>query len=835
MGNLLSDVRYCLRGFARRPLFAAVVVVTLALGLSINAAILSLYDQILLRKLPVPAPRELVNFASPGPKQGSSSSNDGGTTDEIFSLPMFRDLERADGPFVGIAAHRIFDANYSFDGDTVAGEGMLVSGSYFSVLGLQPAAGRLLDVNDDRVNGVADAVVLSYAYWQSAFAGNPAVLGRTLVVNGKPLTIAGVAPRDFFGTTVGSRPQIFVPISFAWQTGDRPFPDHDNRKSFWAYLFARMKPGMSLQQAASAIDGTYSAIINDIEAPTVTDIGEKEMERFRAKRLVLTSGARGQSRVDDNARAPLTILLVSTALVLLIACVNIANLLLARGAARVGEIAVRASLGASRPRLLSLLLAEVLLLAVGAAAASLPLTALSLRAIGSLIPAGNVGAIDLGLGLTHVCATLALALGSTLVFGLVPALRLMSVESNPALQTSGVRQTGGKAAVRFRAALTTAQIALSMALLVLAGWFAQSMLNISRVDVGFRVDSLAFFSIAPERNGYLPERSSQLFDRIEADLAGIPGVTAVASATVPLLSNSNWNSQIGVQGYEANPGENTDAAMNFVSSDFFRVVEMPLVQGVGFERRAAGDNQRVAVVNERFVERFGLGENAVGSRLSAFGSDLDIEIVGIVRDATYSDLKQAAPPQVFMPRDDAPFRGASSFYLRSDLATAGLRSAVEQVVARHDPDLPLENFRTVTEQAKDNVFLDRLMSTLATAMAVLATVLAGLGIYGVLSYGVAQRLREIGLRMALGAAPQNVRRMVFEQIGWMAAVGVVAGVSLALLLGQVGRALLFGLTPTDPVIPAAAVLTLLAVIAMAAYLPARRAAQVDPVTALRGD
>jgi len=835
VANLLSDIRFCLRGFARRPMFALVVVATLALGLSINAAILSIYDQILLRPLPVTAPLELVNLASPGPTQGGSSTNDGGTSEEIFSYPMFRDLERVDGPFSGIAAHRIVETNLAFDGTTIPGEGMLVSGSYFPVLGILPAAGRLLDGGDDRVPGEASVVVLSHGYWLSAFGADPGVVGRTLVVNGKPLTIVGVGPAGFTGTTVGSRPQVFVPITFSWLRGENAFPNHDERKSYWAYLFARLKPGVSLEQAAAAISGPYRSIINDVDAPAITGWDERSLEQFRAKTIILKPGARGQSRIDDNARTPLTILLVSTGLVLLIASVNIANLLLARGSTRVGEIAVRASLGASRPRLLTLLLVEVALLAAAAAFVSLPLTYGALRGMGELLPLSQATIVDLKIDGAVVAFTMALAALSTFFFGLIPALKLVRVEANPALQASGVRQTGGKAAARFRAALTTAQIALSMALLVLAGWFAQSLLNVTRVDLGFSVDSLSVFSIAPERNGYAPERTAQLLDRLEEDLASIPGVTSVATTAVPLLDNSNWNSGIEVEGYDPAPREDTNASMNYVSRSFFEAIGMPLVAGEGFEGRVKGEGPRVAVVNERFVERFRLGDSAVGKRLSAMGSEVDIEIVGVVRDAKYSEVKQEIPPQVFMQRDDTPFPGGASFYLRSGLDLRELRPAVEQVLARHDANLPLMEFRTVREQAKENVFLDRFMSTLAVALALLATVLAAIGIYGVLSYGVVQRLREIGLRMALGAAPRSVRGMVLKQVGWMAAIGMAAGVSFALLLGQVGRSLLFGLTPTDPFVPAAAVAVLGLVVLTAAYWPARRAARIDPVTALRGD
>ena len=835
MGNLLNDVRFCLRGFARRPMFAVVVVATLALGLSINAAIFSIYEQVLLRELRVPAPHELVNLLSPGRKQGSTSCGNIGTCDEVFSYRMFRDLEQFDGPFVGVAAHRDFETNLAIDGKTVAGTGLLVSGSYFPLLELKAAAGRLLDSNDDRVDGEASSVVLSYAYWQSGFAGNPGVVGRELVVNGKTLTIVGVAPRGFGSTTVSLKPQVFVPITFRW-LGPDAFPNHVDRKNYWAYSFARLKPGMSLEQAAAAINVPYRTLINDVDAPLLTGFSEQMMSEFRAKTLVLESGARGQSTIDTLARTPLTILLVSTGLVLLIACVNVANLLLARGSTRVGEIATRASLGASRYRLLGLLLVEVLLLAAGAVLASLPLTLVALRGVNSLLPGFAQTTFDLSLSASVIEMSVGLAVASTLVFGLIPALKLVRLEANPALQSQGVRSTGGKSAARFRATLTTAQISLSMALLVLAGWFAQSLANVARVDLGFRADSLTVFSIAPDRNGYTRERRNAFFERLLDELAQIPGVTSAGAAAVSLLAGNNWNSNVSVEGYAATPGENTDVSTNHVSADFFKTVEMPLIAGSGFERGGGADRPKVAIVNERFVERFGLGTDAVGKRMSTGqGGELDMQIVGVVRDAKYSEVKQDPPPQLFMPREQVPFLGVMTFYVRSELAPGAVRTAVEQVVARQDATLPIMDFRTVAEQARENVFLDHFMSTLAVALAVVATLLAAIGIYGVLSYGVVQRFREIGLRIALGAAPQNVRRMILKQVVWMAAVGIVVGVGLALLLGVAGRALFFGLTPTDPFVPAAAVLALTAVVLAAAYWPARRAAHVDPVTALRGD
>src|SRR5688572_28812883 len=679
-------------------MFAFVVVATLALGLGVNATIFSVYDQVLLRALPVPEPDGLVNLGSPGFKQGNTSCNDGGTCDEIFSYPMFRDLERVEGPFSGVAAHRYTDASLAFEGETATGSALLVSGQYFSLLGITPAAGRLLDGNDDRVDGEASAVVLTYAYWESVFGADPQVVGRNLVVNGKPLTIVGVGPRGFFGTTVGERPLVFVPITFRWLASPTAFPQHADRKSYWAYVFARLKPGVSLDQAAAAINAPYRAIVNDVDAPLLTGVSEQQLAAYRAKTIVLTPGDRGQSRIDDNARTELRILMVSTGLVLLIACVNVANLLLARGSTRVGEIAVRASLGASRRRLLSLLLVETLLLAAAAALASMPLTMSALRGIEAMLPLSN-RVLDLTLDGTVIASTIVLAVLSTLVFGLIPALKLIRVDVNPAQQTQGARQTGGKAAARFRATLTTAQIALSMALLVLAGWFAQSLANVARVDLGFRAESLAVFTIAPGRNGYSQLQMNSLFMRLEEELAQIPGVSAAGAATVPLLDNSNWGANVSVEGFEATPETDTNVSQNFVSPEFFETLEMPLLRGMGFER-ATSEGERVAIVNERFVEKFGLGDDAVGKRM-AFSvtptQNLNIEIVGVVRDAKYSEIKGDTPPQVFVPLAQVPALGEFSYYLRSNLELPELRSAVTAVLARHDANLPLINLITVTQ------------------------------------------------------------------------------------------------------------------------------------------
>jgi predicted permease len=836
LASLLNDVRYALRGFALRPLFAIVVVLTLALGIGVNTAMYSIFEQVLLRPLPVHEPDRLVNLSSQNLGHGNVSCNNAGDCGAVFSYPMFRDLERLDGPFTGIAAHRYVDANIAFGAHTDAGFAMLVSGSYFPVLGLVPALGRLLGPGDDAVDGEAAAVVLGHEYWQNGLGADPAIIGKTLIVNGKPLTIVGVVPPTFHGTTINQRVQVYVPITFRWSSTPGSIPNHDNRGHRWAYLFGRLKPGISLQQASAEINTGYRAIINDVEAPQITGFSEQDLAAFRAKTLILEPGARGQTGLRSYAQAPLTVLVVATSIVLLIACVNVANLMLVRGSGRAGEIAVRTSLGASSRRIIGLLIVEVLLLASFAAVASAPLTLAALWGIGALLPSFATSMFQTGLDPTAIEITAALALVSALLFGLSPALRL--VRSSPAqmLRTDGGRATGGRAAARFRAVLTTTQIALSMALLVLAGWFARSLMNATHVDVGIRADSLVTFAVAPERNGYAPSRANALFAQLETEFAAVPGVTAVASSVVPLLANSNWNNNVAIEGVDTRPGIDATVSLNYVSPRFFGTVGMPLVAGRDFTEDDATDRPKVAIVNERFLEKFGLGRDAVGKRMSV-GQDgpRDIEIVGIVGNAKYSEVKDPTPAQVFGPRMQSFPPGSLNFYVHATAEPLVLRKAIEQVLARLDPNLPIMDLRTMRQVLNENLFVDRFMSTLALVLAALATLLASLGLYGVLSYGVAQRTRELGLRLALGAAPERVRSLVLRQVAWMATIGGALGLAAAMVLGRAARSLLFELPPSDPAVLSLAVLALGAVVLAAGYLPARRASQIDPVVALRSE
>jgi len=823
-----------IRALLRTPLVSVVAILSLALGIGANAAIFSLFDQMLLRPLPVADPGQLVNLGAPGPKPGSQSCGQAGECDAVFSYPMIRDLERVQDVFTGIAAHRPFGANLAYRGQTLNGRALLVSGSYFSVLGLKPELGRLLSQGDDGTIGEPHVVVLSYDYWRTRFDERRDVLNQPLIVNGQPMTIVGVAPRGFDGTTMGSRPYVYVPMTMRHSMESIFGTSLEDRRSYWAYAFARLKPGVSIEQARSSINVPYAAIINDVEAPLQRGMSDQTMKQFRARRLTAELDPRGQSNLHKEAKTPLVLLLCVTGLVLLIACANIANLLLARAAGRSAEMAVRLSIGASRWRLVRQLLTEAGLLAAAGGVLGLVVARWTLDLILSFLPAeaGRIVSSSID-GRLMLFATMVTA-ATGLLFGLFPALHSTRPNLVSALKGQAGQPAGARSAALFRRILVTAQIGLSMMLLASAGLFVRSLFNVSRVELGVKVDHVVTFGVSPQLNGYTGSRSLELFERLEDELGAVPGVTHVTAAMVPLLAGNNWGSSLDVEGFPAGPDTDTNANFNKIAPGYFRTFGVPLIAGREFTRADVANSARVAIVNERFTRKFNLGRNAVGKHIQQGGRDTpQIEIVGVVADAKYSEVKDAPPPQFFLPYRQGETMGFLNFYVRTTLPPEQVLTTITKVVARLDPNLPVEDLRTMEQQVRENVFLDRLMTTLSVSFALLATLLAAVGLYGVLAYTVGQRTREIGLRMALGAAPNRVRRMVLSQMGVMTVIGGTIGLGLAALAGWGAQSLLFELKGYDPAVFVASA-CLLAVIALGAgFVPALRASRVDPMTALR--
>ena len=831
----MSSLKFALRTLFKTPFVTIIAIVSLALGIGANAAIFSCFNQMLLESLSVPRPAELVNLAAPEPKPGSQSCGQAGDCNAVFSYAMFRDLQKVQTSFTGIAAHVAFGANMAFDGETMAGQGLLVSGNYFQVLQVQPALGRLFDSNDDRLVGEAPLVILSHGLWTTKFAADPNVLNKTVKINGRTLTIVGVAAPKFEGTTLGQKVQVFVPVTLRAQMnpGWRGWSD---RTVYWAYLFARLRPGVTIDQARLALNGQYHAIINDVEAPLQQNMSDVTMAKFRAKPILVEPGGMGQSSVREGSKTPLYLLLGVTGFVLLIACANIANLLLARSAARAAEMAVRLSLGAGRSRLVRQLLTESLLLAAFGGLAGLVVAHWTLALIMALLPAQVAETMNFVVSPRAMAFAAALTIGTGLLFGLFPALHSTRPDLVSTLKSQAGQPSGARGAARFRLALATAQIALSMLLLAASGFFVKSLLNVSRIDLGIRTDNMITFRVAPVLNGYTAERSRVFFQQLEEQIAATPGVTSATVSTLPILSGSNNGNSVAVQGFEAGPDTDVNSSVNQIGPGYFSAMGVPLVSGREFTGADILTAEKVAIVNEAFVKKFKLGQDAVGKMMGTgrgYLSPLDIRIVGVVRNAKYAQVRQQIPPVFFRPYRQNTAIGSLSFYVRTAGDPTQMASAVTAVVKRLDPTLPVTQLKTLAQQVRDNTFLDHMMTTLSSLFAGLATLLAAVGLYGVLSYTVSQRTREIGLRMALGAAPARVKTMVLRQVAWMTLIGVALGLAGAIGVGKSAGSLLFEMKAWDPVVLAISALVLTAVAMFAGFIPARRASQVDPMIALR--
>ena len=831
MRNLTLAARMLLK----TPFVTAIAVLSLALGIGANAAIFSLFDQLLWHPLAVREPSRLVNFAAPGPMPGSNSCNQSGGCDEVFSYAMFRDLEKAaPTPFTGIAAHRITGMSLSVRNEPMTAQGAMVSGSYFPVLGLNAAAGRLLTVADDDAPGAHFVAVLGYRFWEDKFGKNPNAVGQSIVVNGKSYQIIGVAPAGFDGTTAGTRPVIYVPISMRGEV--QQFTKWDDRRNYWSYLFARLKPGVSIDEAATAINAVYHPLIVDVEAPLQKEMSDKTMESFKAKKLLLAPGARGQSSIHKEAKTPIALLFSVTAVVLLIACANIANLLLARGAGRSTEMGVRLALGATRRHLIVQLLTESLLLALVGGVASLLIAQWTLGVIGALLPPEAADTMTFTVSGPVIWFSAVLSVITGLVFGLFPALHSTRDDLISTIRAGAGQLTGGRSAARFRASLVTAQIALSMGLLIMSALFLRSLLNVSRVDLGLQVDGIATFQIVPQRAGYDSARSAVLFNRVEQELAALPGVTGTTEAMVPLLSGDNWGERVHVQGFPCGPDIDCGSQFNEIGADYFKTFDVKLIAGREFTASDQVGSQRVAIVNEEFAKKFKMGNDVIGKFLGDGDNDsLNIQIVGLVRNIKYSGVKDSVVPVLYRAWRQDNRAGDLYFYVRSSLPPAQILGTLRATMKSIDPSLPVDDLKTMAQQVRENVFLDRMISILSSAFALLATLLAGIGLYGVLSYSVAQRTREIGVRMALGADGARVRGMVMRQVMRMLLIGGIIGIAAAIGLGRAARSMLYQLEGQDPASMAIAVVLLACVALAAGFIPARRAARVDPMHALRYD
>ena len=834
MGNLVQDLRYALRTFRKSPLFVTVAVVSLAFGIGANTAIFTLVDQLLLRLLPVKDPQQLVLFWGRGPHYGSNNGR------YKLSYPMYSDFSRNNQVFSGMFARWNTSMSVSADGRTERVQGELVSGTYFPVLGVGAALGRLFTPDDDKTPGGHPLAVISYRYWVSRFAQNPNVIGKKILVNGYPLTIIGVSQAGFDGTTPGESPQVRVPLMMKAEM-DSVGPKFDynftSRRGRWINVFGRMKPGVTMQQAKASLQPFFHQMLEmEVREQPFARASRETKQRFLTMWIDLLPASKGNSNLRRQFSAALLVLTAIVGLVLLIACANVANLLIARATSRQKEIAVRLALGASRGRIVSQLLIESLALSMVGGLAGLVLAVWIDQALLSFLPADDaVSTLSIVPDSRILLFTLGVSLLTGVIFGLVPALQ----STRPQLAGTLKDQVGsiaGGTSVGIRKALVVAQVTLSLLLLIGAGLFIRSLGNLKDLDPGFRTSNLLEFLINPTMNGYKPERSLDFYRQLREGVNAIPGVESSTLAVVPILSDDEWDNSMAVEGFTNTATNTPDPHMQFISPDYFKTLNIPILAGRDFRMSDGAGAPEVCIVNEKFAKKFFKDGRAVGRHVGMGGdpgTKLNIEIIGVVRDTKYENMRDDIPLEVYRPYHQMNFVLGMTAYVRTSRPPEQAFSSIRRVVNNLDPNLPVSYMKTLEKQQEESLITERLVASLSAGFGILATLLAAIGVYGVMAYVVAQRTREIGVRMALGAATRDVVWLVMKDVLLLAAIGIAIGLPAALALTRLAKAQLFGIQPNDALNIALATGAIAMIALLSGYIPARRATQVDPMRALR--
>ena len=835
MNALLQDLRYGLRMLGKSPGFTAIAVLTLALGIGANTAIFSFTDQILLRNLPVPNPQQLVVLSSPGPHNGHTWSDSAGDA-QSFSYPMYKDLRARADVFSGLLACRGVDVNVAGRGTTQSAHGELVSGNFFDALEVQPALGRVFTDSDETAPGANPVAVLSYGYWTRQFGADPSVLNKLLIVNGVPLTVVGVAREGFDGVQIGDTPDVFIPVTMKTQMMSTEGHTLEDHSDFWLPVVGRLKPGISRARAQASLQPIYASLLKE-DAKVRGGFPRDVLRRYTSKPLLLTSGAHGRLVLQQDAEEPLLVLMSMVGLVLLIACANLAGLLVARGEARQREIAVRLALGAGRGRLVRQLLTESLLIGIAGGAVGITLASWCLNAmVGAIPPDKGMHGLANSLDFRVLLFAIALAVLTSVLFGLAPAMRATRVDLHSTLKEQGSSVSEGRSNVRLRQVLIVAQVALTAVLLVGAGLFARTLVNLEHANLGVNTGNILQFSVRPDLNGNSPAQALEFANRARQEIAAAPGVRSVSVSAIPIFADDDASFNITPQGYAMRPEEDTNVQDDWIGPNYFSTMGIPLIAGREFNDADNATSQKVIIINEKLARKYFAGENPIGMHIgqgAGKSTKLDMEIVGVVADSKWDGARDTISPFLYRPYAQDPNLGRLVFYVRTERDPAAMAATLHSVIARLDPNLPMNNMRTLDEQVSDSMFNDRLVATLSVSLALLAALLAALGLYGVLAYVVARRTREIGIRMALGGQRADILRLVLGQGAWLTVIGGAIGIVAALGVTQWIASLLYGVNPRDP-LTFVAVIALLALVSGAAcYLPAQRAMRVDPMVALR--
>jgi predicted permease len=844
--DLWGDLQYGARVLRKSPGFTSIAVVSLALAIGANTSIFSLANQLLYARLGVSHPEQLrlLTVIADGHSAVHSSWGSvspvagGGTRFVSFTYPIYQQLRRENRVLDDIFAFKEnMQANATIDGSAQAVGLELVSGNLYEQMGVRTVVGRPILPSDDQPPGTGAVATISEGLWARAFGKAPDAVGKVITVNMTPVTVIGVNPRSFTGArSVQNSPDIFMPLSMIplvkgelGQSG----PLLASNNLWWVQLMAREKPGVRLEQARAALNVAFSAAIH----ATTTVAKDETMPR-----LELEDGSRGLNLNGTQFAQPMYVLLAVVGFVLLIACANVANLMLARSSARQREMSVRLALGAGRGRILRQVLTESLMLATIGGSVGLLLGYLGRTALPKLLlNSWEREGMNVPFDWKVFGFTAGITLATGALFGIAPAWSATRAEIGTAIKDGGKASTkqrkgwSGRTIVAF-------QIALSTLLVVGASLFLRTLINLNAVDVGFRADGLVLFDLNPPSKQYPAPKDIALHARIEQGLRAVPGVEGVTLTDIPLLADSQSESNFNVEGApEAKEpqGGGAGAMQATVGQDFLSVMGIPMVAGRGFTPQDAEAPQRFSIVNQALARKYFPNQNPMGRRFSMDDSETKnrswLEIIGVSADTRYSNLQQEPPPLHFDLYRQSKDIGGATYIVRTQMKPDAIVPSLRAVVRDIDRDLPLMDVRTQRQQIDATIVQERVFASLTAAFGILALALACVGIYGIMAYAVSQRTNEIGIRLALGAERRQVRGMVLKEAGWLAAVGVVVGVAVALGLGQLVKSMLYGLQPSDPASLVGAVVLLLGVALLAGWLPAMRASKVEPMEALRHD
>ncbi len=824
MSGLYQDLRYAIRMLRKNPGFTLVVVSSLALGLGANAAMFSLTDRVLLQRLPVTNPDQLAVLGTrmPGDPEADSS----------FSYPMYRDLRDRNEVFSGVIARGGAQMNVSYGDQTTRVGAELVSGNYFDVLGVRPFAGRLLTQNDDLNPGAHPVAVISYGFWQKRFGGDQSIIGKTILANEHPLTVLGVTPPNFYGVYLEGAPDVWVPIMMTPVFNPLPPTRLVRRSHQWLSVLARRKDGVSPEQAQASLSVLYQQIRQADSQQLSASVSPRDREKFLARQIVMQPGGQGIRTLQNELRTSLLLLFGATCVVLLILCANLANLMMARATVRAPETAVRMALGAGRFRLLRQWLTEGLLLSLLGGLAGLIVATWIKAGLLMFIPAGTRGNLNTPFGWRFAGFVMLISIVVGLLFSLVPAIQAARSASAPSLQLETRSFTSAGRLLSLRSGLVFLQVALSLPLLIGAVLLLRTLQNLRAVDTGLSKSHVLLASINPSLNGYSADKSRFFFDELLSRTRALPGVTAASLATDSPLSGGWDMSGIVVEGYTPREDEKMSIDTTYISPDYFKTLEIPLTSGRDFTSQDTLGSPKVVIINEKMAQYYFKDQNPIGKRIG-LEKVPDVTIVGVVKDAKYVSLREPMRRHFYTPILQEKNMLGLALQVRTTSDPELITGAVRNQVREMDPHLPLYEVKTLASEIDQSLIQERLVTWLTTSFGVLATLLVVIGLYGILSFSVVRRTREIGIRVALGAQRRDVFLMVIKHGMILVIAGAIAGTALSFALSRLISGLLFGISPTNAVTFIAAAAGLILVALTACYIPARRATKVDPLVALR--